>query len=130
MTEIPRSAPVRSRLRAILFGLLLIGSAGGAFVLGVMVHKYRVQIRGKLSSHAIRRDPGSTNLYNVSVQKVSVPAEGRDGGIAALAGRRPAREPEGSELGSWTRTGPCTRLAVAVPVNVAGTASTIRRRPV
>ncbi|MBK7905628.1 MAG: PQQ-dependent sugar dehydrogenase [Gemmatimonadetes bacterium] len=70
-------------MRAILFGLLLIGSAGGAFVLGVMVHKYRVQIRGKLSS---MQSGGilSTNLYNVSVQKVSVPAEGRDGGIAAL----------------------------------------------
>jgi hypothetical protein len=50
----------------------------------VLVHKYRVQIRGKLSA---MQSGGilATNLYNISVQKVSIPAEGRDGGIAALA---------------------------------------------
>lgn len=76
--------PARARWRSILFGLLLFGSTGGAFVLGALVHKYRVQIRGRLSS---MQSGGimATNLYNISIQKVSVPGEGRDGGIAALA---------------------------------------------
>lgn len=62
---------------------LVFASAGGSFVLGVLVHKYRVQIKGKfnaLQSGGIL----ATNLYNISIQKVSIPGEGRDGGIAAL----------------------------------------------
>lgn len=66
-----------------MFGLVLLSATGGAFVLGVIVHKYRVQIRGRLTA---MQSGGilAANLYNLSIQKVSVPAEGRDGGIAAV----------------------------------------------
>ncbi|MCC7003470.1 MAG: hypothetical protein IT357_15040, partial [Gemmatimonadaceae bacterium] len=69
--------------RRLVFGLVLLAATGGAFVLGVLVHKYRVQIRGRL---AAMQSGGilAANLYNLSIQKISIPAEGRDGGIAAV----------------------------------------------
>jgi len=82
------SAPLRTSARwftwrTLLLGVAFLASVAGAFVFGVLVHKYRAQIRGRLSA---MQSGGilATNLYNIAVQKVSIPAEGRDGGIAAF----------------------------------------------
>jgi aldose sugar dehydrogenase len=77
------SLPRSSWWRRILLGVAFLAVTAGAFVLGVLVHKYRVQIRGRLTA---MQSGGilSANLYNLSIQKISIPAEGRDGGIAAV----------------------------------------------
>ena len=68
------------RLLLISIGLLALGLA---FVAGVATHKYRGAIRARLSA---LQGSGviQTNLYNLSVQKLAVPGEGRDGSIDTL----------------------------------------------
>jgi cytochrome c2 len=69
--------------KRLLIGGLWLGSLAGAVLFGALAHKYRDQIRGRLSAS---RSTGfiSTNLYDLAVQKVHVPADGRDGGLAVL----------------------------------------------
>lgn len=116
MTAPSRLSPPRTWWRTFLLGGLFLGAVGAAFVTGVLVHKYRVQIRGKLSA---LQSGGilATNLYNISVQKVSIPGEGRDGGIAALGDGILLVNRKGA---SWfvDRDRALHPLAVAVPVNV------------
>lgn len=83
MSVPPRPSARWFSWRTLLLGAVFVGSVGGAFVLGVLVHKYRAQIRGRFNA---MQSGGilATNLYNIAVQKVSIPGEGRDGGIAAL----------------------------------------------
>lgn len=67
------------------FGILLLWMASlvGAALAGAYAYRGRSQIRAMLRSvqgGAIIQ----TNLYNIEVRKLSIPAEGRDGGIAVL----------------------------------------------
>ena len=58
-------------------------SIAAAVVAGIQAHKHREKLRAMVHStqaHTIIQ----TNLYSLRVQKVAVPAEGRDGGIAPL----------------------------------------------
>ena len=70
-------------LRRLLLLSLWAVTLGVAFVGGVFVHKYRAQIRSRL-----QKLQGSgiiqTNLYNLSVQKLAIQGDGRDGSVAAL----------------------------------------------
>lgn len=69
--------------RIVLFGGAWIASLALAGLGGVLVHKYRTQLRALLRS--VQSSPILvTNLYNLSVRKLKVPALGRDGGIAVL----------------------------------------------
>ncbi len=83
MSKLLRWASGLLTWRATIIGVLLVGALGTSFVGGAYAHKYRDQIKSLL--RAVQ--PGailSTNLYNITVLKVHVPGEGRDGGIAAL----------------------------------------------
>lgn len=55
----------------------------GALFAGIYVHKYRATIRSLVQS-VQPSEVIQTNLYILRMQKVAVPTEGRDGGIAAL----------------------------------------------
>jgi cytochrome c2 len=70
-------------LRRALIAVVWLATLGSAFVAGAFAHKYRAQIRAKL-----RALQGAsviyTSLYNLRVQKLAFPGEGRDGSIAAL----------------------------------------------
>lgn len=113
----PPGTPTRWPLwKRLLLGVLFVGSVGGAFVSGALLHKYRVQIMGKFNA---MQSGGilATNLYSIAVQKVSVPAEGRDGGIAPLG--------DGVLLASRTgamwfvdRDRALHALTIVIPVNV------------
>ncbi len=67
-----------------LAGAVVVGAMGASFVVGAFAHKYRAQIIGRLNA---MQSGGilTTNLYNIAVQKVRVPGEGRYGSVAALA---------------------------------------------
>jgi cytochrome c2 len=55
----------------------------GALVTGAYGHKYRQQIRALISS--VQNSPTiTTNLYTLRIEKLAVPADGRDGAIAAV----------------------------------------------
>lgn len=65
-----------------LIALVLVGLAG-SFMAGVMAYRHRAQIRallGRMEESAVIQ----TNLYNFRAQSLTVPSEGRDGGIAPL----------------------------------------------
>ncbi|MCC7002085.1 MAG: hypothetical protein IT357_08005 [Gemmatimonadaceae bacterium] len=64
MTAPSRLSPPRARWRTLVLGGLFLASVGAAFVMGALVHKYRVQIRGKLSA---LQSGGilATNLYTI-----------------------------------------------------------------
>ncbi|MDP9179228.1 MAG: PQQ-dependent sugar dehydrogenase [Gemmatimonadota bacterium] len=68
--------------RLVMLGAWLL-SLAGAFRVGAYVYEYRTRIRSVPQS--VQPSPGiETNLYNLRVHMVAVPAEGRDGGIAPL----------------------------------------------
>ena len=70
-------------MRRVLLGIAWLVTLAGAFVAGALVHKYRAAIRARLQ--ALQGSPViQTNLYNLTVQKLAVPAEGRDGALDVL----------------------------------------------
>ena len=69
--------------RRIVVLLLWLVSLAVAFRGGAYAHAYRATIRSFVATLQEDRII-QTNLYNLRVQKLSVPGEGRDGGIAAL----------------------------------------------
>jgi cytochrome c2 len=83
MNALGASPASSRRIRILVVVLLWAGTLTGAFATGVYVHKHRARIRAILSSV---QGGGviPTNLYTLRVEKLAVPAEGRDGGIAAL----------------------------------------------
>lgn len=67
----------------IVVAFLWIGTLGAAFLGGALAHKYRAAIRARLG--ALQGSPViQTNLYSLGVQKLAIPAEGRDGSIDVL----------------------------------------------
>jgi cytochrome c2 len=80
-SERPRRAR-KLALRALLL-VLALGVVAGSFYAGVLAHRNRAAIRarlGRLQESSILQ----TSLYNLRVESIVVPAEGRDGGIAPL----------------------------------------------
>ena len=70
-------------LRRLLLVALGLAALGATFLAGAFAYKYRAAIRGRLQALQ-GSDVIQTSLYNLRVQKLNIPAEGRDGGIAAL----------------------------------------------
>lgn len=67
----------------LLLVLLWLGTLGAAFIGGAFAHKYRAALRARLG--ALQASPViQTNLYNLRVQKLAIPGDGRDGAIEAL----------------------------------------------
>ena len=57
-----------------------LASLGAAFLAGAFAHKYREAIRAKVRS--IQSSPViQTSLYNLRIEKLSIPGDGRDGAI-------------------------------------------------
>src|SRR5215475_7235942 len=71
-----------SRLRSLLVAGW-ITTLGIAFFAGAIAFRQRNQIR-KLMGTAVRREVIQSNLYNIAVNTLPIPGEGRDGGIEAL----------------------------------------------
>jgi cytochrome c2/glucose/arabinose dehydrogenase len=70
-------------IRRVVLSLVLLGALGVAFLGGALAHKYRAQIRGRIQK--LQGSPVlQTNLYNLRVQKLTIPSEGRDGAIDVL----------------------------------------------
>ncbi|MGH7678109.1 MAG: PQQ-dependent sugar dehydrogenase, partial [Gemmatimonadaceae bacterium] len=70
-------------LRRAFFVLIGLFALGTAFLSGAFAHKYRNRIRARIRT--LQASPVlQTNLYNLRVQKLAVPANGRDGGIDVL----------------------------------------------
>jgi cytochrome c2 len=68
------------RLLIVFVWMVTMVTALGA---GAYGHKHRMQIRALFSS--VNESAAiTTNMHNVKVSKLAIPAEGRDGGIAAL----------------------------------------------
>lgn len=90
---------------------LVVAMAAGAYG-----YKHRARIRSLVSS--LQNDPViATNLYTLKVQKLAIPADGRDGGIAQLGDGILFVDRTGSS--SWIGPDRSVRpLAVRVPVNV------------
>ncbi len=76
------SRPRLSRFRFVLASVW-ITSLGAAFLTGAVAFRQRHQIR-KFIGTAIRGRVIQSNLYNVAVNALPIPGEGRDGGIDAL----------------------------------------------
>ena len=101
----------------LLIAAAWLGTLGLSFIAGVFAYRHRDQIRSFISGAARGGQMLRTNLYNVAVQMLPIPAEGRDGGIAALddgllfANRRGAM---------WfvTADRELQPLTVRVPINV------------
>jgi cytochrome c2 len=60
-----------------------ITSLGVAFFAGAIAFRQRVQIR-KFIGTAVRGQVIQSNLYNVAVESLQIPGEGRDGGVEAF----------------------------------------------
>ena len=74
----------RSALMRVLLALVVVGAiATASFLGGAYAYKHRARLRAMIGQV---RDPGilQTTLYNLRLELVAVPAEGRDGGIAPL----------------------------------------------
>ena len=69
--------------RKTLWMLAWLVSVAGALLAGAYAYKYRAKIRSLVQS-VQPSEIIQTNLYIFRMHKVAVPAEGRDGGIAAL----------------------------------------------
>jgi len=73
---------------SVLFRILIsaawLASLGVSFLTGVFAYRHRNQIRSFLSGAARGGSVIPTNLYNIAVQMLPIPAEGRDGAIAVL----------------------------------------------
>lgn len=69
--------------RRLLLAFAWLFTMACSLVAGAYGHKHRARIRALL--HAVQDAPViTTNLHMLKVQKIVVPAEGRDGGIAAV----------------------------------------------
>src|SRR5688500_18918082 len=104
-------------LRRVLLVGLALGALAAAFLGGAFAHKYRDRIRAKLRS--LQSSPVvQTSLYNVTVQKLAVPALGRDGAIDALRDGLLLVNRRGQ---TWYVTGKraIQPLNLQVPINVA-----------
>jgi hypothetical protein len=75
-----------ARLVSWRIGIALVlwgGSLAAAGVAGALAYRHRADIRA-LMSDVQSADIIETNLYHLSMQRLSIPTEGRDGGIAAV----------------------------------------------
>src|SRR5690606_25489027 len=76
--------PSRRHFRLVVIVVVWIATLASGFWAGVSAYRNREELRtyiiGAVRSGGIIR----TNLYDLSMTTLSVPGEGRDGGIAAL----------------------------------------------
>jgi cytochrome c2 len=117
MTNPPVRLWRRRWFRVVLVLLVWLVSLAAAFRVGAFAYKYRANLRAFLRS----RQPSqivATNLYNVRLEALSIPAEGRDGGIAALGDGVLFVNRQGR---SWfaDRDRSIRPLSLQVPINVA-----------
>lgn len=97
--------------------LLWLCTLAGAFLTGAFAYKYRSVIRARMS--ALQGSPViQTNLYNLRVQKLAIPGEGRDGAIDVLGDGLLLVNRRGQ---SWfiTKDRTLQPLALRVPINDA-----------
>jgi cytochrome c2 len=73
-----------SRLRIAILLALWIATTGAAAVAGAFAYRHRNELRALVSDLRVNAIV-ETNLYNVILTKVTVPALGRDGGLAAVS---------------------------------------------
>ncbi len=104
-------------LRRVL--LLVLGAVllGVGFVGGALTHKYRAAIRSRLRS--LQSSPLiQTNLYSLRVEKLAIPAAGRDGAIDAMGDGLLLVNRDGQ---TWyvTKERTLRKLALQVPINHA-----------
>lgn len=103
--------------RWVLLGLIWTATLAGAFVTGVVVHKYRSQIRARLFS--LQSSPVvQTNLYNLRIQKLAIPGEGRDGALEVLGNGLLLANRRG-QLWFVDSTRQLHDLPLRVPINLA-----------
>lgn len=100
----------------VLLSFLWICSLGAAFLGGALAHKYRAQIRARLSS--LQPSPVlQTNLYNLKVEKLAVSGDGRDGAIDVL-GNGLLFVNRGGRAWYVSDARQLTELALRVPINL------------
>lgn len=81
-----RSASSRRRLAwRVAAALALLVALGGAFLAGAFVYRERDSIQAWFNKSRTGAEILETSLYNVAIEKVEIPAQGRDGAIEALA---------------------------------------------
>lgn len=69
--------------RRLALALVWLATMVAALGAGAFAYKYRARIRALVQS-VQGAPPLTTNLHNLKVEKLAIPADGRDGGIAAL----------------------------------------------
>ena len=100
--------------RGLLVTLLWLATLAAAFLAGGLAYRHRTQIRALLGRGA-ESAVLQTSLHNVRVSELTVPADGRDGGIAPLGDRVLMASRTGR---MWlVEGGSLTALELRVPLN-------------